>query len=292
MGIVLFGVLVMSAGVVVTTTMAAPCPDPNFSCFNDTATDTIWVTKNTGVLYGPSCTEVCSTALCGSGVFHSCAADRPAFNISNFAPVANAFGFGCKKGGCWNGVSGSGQIWVSRDTDTSGATPTKNCYFPNDGKPVSCSNTPGNANCYGERYSTICPCHVKPLETSCSWKSPPNHAATSSWGNYLNGTSCLDRINYWRRKACEDGWKECPPCGLPPMVECTACHECANSEADYDKVNGAHASFTRCGERVQGEGGGATCAAVIDAFVSERNAGNGWTWYVCVGASFVSANPS
>jgi hypothetical protein len=54
------------------------------------------------------------------------------------------------------------------------------------------------------------------------------------------------------------------------MVECTACHECANSEAEYDADNGAHASFGRCGENVQGEGGGATCADVIDSFVSER----------------------
>jgi hypothetical protein len=53
-------------------------------------------------------------------------------------------------------------------------------------------------------------------------------------------------------------------------VECTACHECANSEADHDQENGAHASFTRCGENAQGEGGGATCTDVIDSFVSER----------------------
>jgi hypothetical protein len=54
------------------------------------------------------------------------------------------------------------------------------------------------------------------------------------------------------------------------MVECTACHECANSEAAWDADHGAHDSFQRCGEMVQGEGSGETCADVIDAFVSER----------------------
>jgi hypothetical protein len=53
------------------------------------------------------------------------------------------------------------------------------------------------------------------------------------------------------------------------MTECTACHQCSNSEAEYDEANGAHASFTRCGENAQGEGGGETCADVIDGFVSE-----------------------
>ena len=39
------------------------------------------------------------------------------------------------------------------------------------------------------------------------------------------------------------------------MTECVACHECANSESDYDSEFGAHSSFTRCGERSQGQGG-------------------------------------
>ena len=68
---------------------------------------------------------------------------------------------------------------------------------------------------------------------------------------------------------------ECPPAGLPPMAECTACHECSNSEADYDQANEAHASFGRCGESAQGEGGGATCADVIDAF--DGLPASGWT---------------
>ena len=54
------------------------------------------------------------------------------------------------------------------------------------------------------------------------------------------------------------------------MVECLDCHECANSEAEYDRINGAHKSFGRCGELVQGKGGGPSYATVIDGFVSER----------------------
>eukprot|EP00492_Amphilonche_elongata_P004648 TRINITY_DN5002_c0_g1_i1.p1 TRINITY_DN5002_c0_g1~~TRINITY_DN5002_c0_g1_i1.p1 ORF type:complete len:109 (-),score=17.19 TRINITY_DN5002_c0_g1_i1:143-469(-) len=54
------------------------------------------------------------------------------------------------------------------------------------------------------------------------------------------------------------------------MTECVDCHECANSQAEYDHHNGAHKSFKRCGDHEQGEGGGQTCANVIDAFVRER----------------------
>jgi hypothetical protein len=59
------------------------------------------------------------------------------------------------------------------------------------------------------------------------------------------------------------------------MTECTGCNRCANSQAQYDSINGAHKSFTRCGELVQGDGGGSNCANVIDAFVSERAMVNG-----------------
>ena len=77
---------------------------------------------------------------------------------------------------------------------------------------------------------------------------------------------------YWRRRACDEGWYECPPSGLPPMTECVCCHECTNSQAQYDGIYGAHKSFKRCGDRTQGSGGGPNCATVIDAFVSERKA--------------------
>ena len=86
----------------------------------------------------------------------------------------------------------------------------------------------------------------------------------------LQGTSCIDRVNYWRKRACDEGWAECPPQGLPPMTECTCCHECANSQSHYDSENSAHASFTQCGEMSQGSGVGANCKSVIDGFVSER----------------------
>lgn len=136
------------------------------------------------------------------------------------------------------------------------------------GDALSCETHPGNANCFGERYATVCPCVVRPLDEACNWECPPRNTTRAVWKT--EGTSCLARINYWRRRACEEGWVECPPAGLPPMAECTACHDCANSEAEHDQAYGAHDSFTRCGENAQGEGGGATCANVIDSFVSER----------------------
>lgn len=55
------------------------------------------------------------------------------------------------------------------------------------------------------------------------------------------------------------------------MTECTCCHECANSQSQFSKMNNApHGANTRCGDNSQGEGGGINCAAVIDSFIAER----------------------
>lgn len=187
--------------------------------------------------------------------------------MSQFEAIATGLGFTCTRGGCWDSEApGEGMIMAAKD-----GVGEKTCYFPTE-PTFSCSNNPGNANCYGERYSLVCPCVPRPVdeEMSCPWSSPPHHTRMATWPTNSNGTSCLDRINYWRKRACEESWPECPPCGLPPMVECVGCHECANSQAQFDSENGAHKSFTRCGDMVQGEGGGPNCAAVIDGFVAER----------------------
>ncbi|MCA9522693.1 MAG: hypothetical protein KC609_17070 [Myxococcales bacterium] len=238
-----------------------------YTCFRDPEGKVVWVIKNDGNVNGPDCKSVCEAALSQSCEFHACDSERviETKDIASFARIAAGLGFTCKKGGCWDSKAPSaGLILVSIN---SGADGSKTCYFPEE-TTFSCSNHPGNANCFGERYASVCPCVPKPLDQACSWSCPPNHTTRAVWKT--QGTSCVERINYWRKRACEEGWPECPPAGLPPMVECTACHECANSQAAYDKLNGAHASFKRCGELVQGVGGGQTCADVIDSFVSER----------------------
>eukprot|EP01084_Bolivina_argentea_P003100 5791_1 len=244
------------------------CED-GYTCWEDSTRNIVWVKKDEGNIYGPSCRDVCEEALLNNNVYHACDHEQPIFyNMNSFSDIATGLGFTCKKGGCWNSSApGSGLIAVKRGDDTD-----KTCYFPNRiDTTFSCSNTPGNANCFGERYSIICPCIEKPLEEACIWSdNKANIPQIATWGNTEQGTSCIDRINYWRKRACEEQWIECPPAGLPPMTECTCCHNCANSQAEYDKNNGAHKSFKRCGDMVQGEGGGATCANVIDAFVSER----------------------
>lgn len=241
------------------------CAD-GYSCFNDEASHVVWVMKNDGNVNGPDCQTVCENALPASASFHACDEGRPVSTptIDTFAPIASGLGFTCKPGGCWPEAPGTGLLLVSIATDANGA---KACYFPSE-TTFSCANDPGNANCYGERYAAVCPCVSRPLDQACTWTCPPQNATTATWNTA--GTSCLERINYWRQRACAEGWVECPPAGLPPMVECTACHMCVNSEAEHDATNGAHSSFTRCGELVQGEGGGATCADVIDSFVAER----------------------
>jgi len=251
------------------TANGVPC-SAGYTCFDTAGSDVVWVMKNDGNVNGPNCEDVCVGALSRSCAYHGCDEGRTVEypNIASFAPIAAGLGFTCRPGGCWNSVSPTeGLYLVSIATDATNGT--KACYVPLQST-LSCSAQPGNANCYGERYSSVCPCVPKALDKACNWTCPPHNATRAVWKT--SGTSCLERVNYWRKKACEDGWVECPPGGLPPMVECTACNQCANSEAEYDSTHGAHASFTRCGELVQGEGGGDSCADVIDGFVSERQA--------------------
>lgn len=241
------------------------CSD-GYRCFNDATSNVVWVTKTDGNINGPSCQQVCENALSQSTAYHACDEGRPVAqrDLESFKPIASGLGFSCKKAGCFDEAPGEGMVLVSITTDQDGA---KSCLFPSEAK-YSCTSHPGNANCFGERYSIVCPCVSKPLDQACNWTCPPTNTTTAKWKT--DGTSCLARINYWRQRACAEGWVECPPAGLPPMAECTACHACSNSEAEHDASNGAHSSFTRCGEGAQGEGGGQTCADVIDGFVAER----------------------
>ncbi len=238
-----------------------------YTCYDEPGSDVVWVMKDDGNVNGPTCKAVCEAALSQSCDYHACKVNHPVEHttMESFAPIAEGLGFTCREGGCWESEAPSeGLYLVSFETADDG---TKSCYFPTESE-LRCDTHSGNANCFGERYAQVCPCTVKPLDEACLWDCPPHNTTQAVWKT--DGTSCLERINYWRMRACEEGWVECPPSGLPPMVECTACHECANSEAEYDAEHGAHASFGRCGESVQGEGGGSTCADVIDAFVSER----------------------
>ena len=250
-----------------TTTPGGIKCSEGYTCMDDPNSDLVWVMKNDGNVNGPTRQDVCEAALNQNCEYNACdegrAVEYP--DIESFTPIAEGLGFTCRQGGCWwPDAPAEGLYLVSINTDEDGS---KSCFFPTESQ-HSCNSHPGNANCFGERYAAVCPCVPKPLDEACEWECGPHHMTRATWKT--DGTSCVERINYWRKRACEEGWVECPPAGLPPMVECTACHECANSQAEYDRENGAHASFKRCGERSQGMGGGATCADVIDSFVSER----------------------
>ena len=244
---------------------------PGYTCAESSGV--VWVLKDDGNVNGPSCAGTCEAALGQSSTFHACALSQDTFaNASQFEPISTLLGFDCRPGGCWDSVApGSGLLLVSRDTQSGTPRPTRTCYFPTESK-FSCQNNPGNANCFNERYSSICPCVSKPLEEACVWDCPnfplvakfPSSAAQETDG------TCLNRINYWRKRACDENWFECPSSGLPPMTECVGCNSCANSQARFDRENGSHKSFKRCGELVQGVSGGANCAAAIDGFVAER----------------------
>lgn len=255
--------------------------EPGYTYWTDNREgNLVWVKKNEG---GGSCTASCAVGLRGNSKYYTCDEGRSGFdNLNELQPVANGLGFNCGGGNtCWGNQSPvEGHMLVTKGND-----PTKSCYYMG-GDSFTCANNPGNANCFGERYSSICPCKVVALDGACHFDHPGHYPENPTFGQNgkASATDCLNRINYYRKLACDEGWRECPPSGLPPISECTCCHECANSESAYDAVYGAHQSFTRCGERSQGQGGGANCAAVIDGFVSERFAkkdSNGQ--YICDG---------
>ena len=78
----------------------------------------------------------------------------------------------------------------------------------------------------------------------------------------LAQSDCKSRIEHHRTKYGVD----------PPFIsERTDLHSCANRQSQFDKQMGAHKSYKRCGfTGSQGQGGGSTCANVIDAFFNER----------------------
>lgn len=73
-------------------------------------------------------------------------------------------------------------------------------------------------------------------------------------------SDCQVRINHHRLKY-----------GIDLITEKKEFHSCNNRQSQYDKLQGAHKSYKRCGSiGSQGQGGGSTCSSVIDAFFNER----------------------
>lgn len=251
------------------------CQDP-YTCWEHESTGTIWVTGRARV---EPCRDTCEHAIRGSTStdFLSCDSEvtvPTTFEEMNY--IANNLGFECKPSP-WCDWGFDGLFAVEEETDACERT----CMLPQnpaENPTFDCWATTGyplDANCLGERYWNVCPCKVKALDEGCPWPCPDYSAPVAKWPEDIEtGTSCLARINYWRKKACDDGWPECPPEGLPPMVECTKCHECANTQSVYDEIHGAHSSSSRCSTGgAQGSGGPGlpNCAAIIDGFVAERD---------------------
>jgi hypothetical protein len=178
---------------------------PGYTCAQDPTASTVWVMKNDGNTNGPSCKGVCEGALGQSSTFYACDDTVSTFlNNASFSRISQLLGFTCTAGGCWNSVApGTGLQIVSIATAGDVAHPTRKCYFPNETK-FRCDTDPGNANCFGERYIAVCPCQSKPLDEACKWDCG-NFPLVPKLDMTQDG-SCIARINYWRKKACADGW--------------------------------------------------------------------------------------
>merc|ERR1719420_1823597 len=123
------------------------CAD-DYTCYEDTERDVVWVKTDFTVLSFNRCKSVCEDALSQTeGVFHSCDPTQETIDRDTFEPIANAMGFSCpsSKNGCgWDGLN-HGSIWVS----TADSGYDKTCYFPgSDVDTFSCTAVPGNANCF------------------------------------------------------------------------------------------------------------------------------------------------
>ena len=270
--LVLFGVILsVNAQGAVTT----GCAD-GFTCWDDGA-GTIWVKRDAGAR-GWSCAATCEHALCGTGDFHVCDHNRVLpRTLDEFEPIYTGLGVECREHTCPWYIAHAAAI---QHNNGAGSKPM--CPLPDSDEhaKVDCFKDMGNANCASARYSFACPCIARELENACFWPDTsaiqPTIAAWPTEEEVDEG-GCLARVNYWRKRACDEGWPECPPCGLPPMSECVGCHECMNTKADtnfdsFDAGTGYHASNGRCGGSNENNGGGsqASCGAWIDNFL--RNA--------------------
>jgi hypothetical protein len=163
-----------------TTSASGVTCNPGYTCSDDIDSDVIWVIKNDGNVNGPSCQDVCEGALDQNCAYHACEDGHPAAakTAEDFAPIAEGLGFGCRAGDCWESQApGEGMYLVSIGTAEDG---TKTCYFPTE-EQLSCDSHPGNANCFGERYATVCPCKTRPLDEACTWECGPHNTTRATF---------------------------------------------------------------------------------------------------------------
>ena len=166
------------------------CSD-GYSCYEDPNQDIIWVSRHEYVTYGPHCTNQCQEALVNMDTYYACDHEQPVmYDRDSFADIASGLGFTCQSGSCWDGNSpaeAEGVILVS-----SGSGSRKKCYFPPEtyNNAWSCTSTPDNANCFGDRFSLICPCTPKALDEACVWNSPPNQPSPANWGDPEGINAC------------------------------------------------------------------------------------------------------
>ncbi|CAB9508519.1 expressed unknown protein [Seminavis robusta] len=169
-----------------------PLCAPGFSCWeNDSGL--LWAKYN-GEASGMDCNEVCFTAFSGNPMFHTCKEGVPApSTINGLTAVMDGLGFDCrgnpnKPNPCWGGMSPptlGGTILISAGDQTS-----KNCYVPTEST-LSCGQVVDGANCYGELFSSVCPCMEEELSTI---------TVSKKWRLYTHG-------NYPKTQQANNGWQ-------------------------------------------------------------------------------------
>eukprot|EP01084_Bolivina_argentea_P087734 158459_1 len=144
-----------------------------YTCYEDISRLVIWVKKDDGNIHSPTCKKVCEDALLN--INSTCISNQPPiFDIPSFSDIATGLNFSCLSGDCWNGISpteAAGLMLVTYNI------PNEKCYFPapDYNQSLSCTTVPGNSNCFGDRFSIICPC------TGITTNSPTTHNPTTTF---------------------------------------------------------------------------------------------------------------
>lgn len=137
----------------VVPTLGDQCPSgiDVVRCHHDSSSGILWVT-GLGGPWAQTCNEVCGLAGATQTSYHCDSSVR----ISSYSEVSELLhefgGFECQPGNCFDGKS---------PAEFNGAVyslASNRCYFPDGSKEYSCDAKCGNANCFGDRFSQMCPC--------------------------------------------------------------------------------------------------------------------------------------
>lgn len=152
----------------VVPTMGDQCPSglAVVRCHHDSSSGILWATG----LEGPTCEQTCNLAG-AKQTSYQCDSSTKISSYGDVSELLHEFGgFECQPGNCWDGhspVEFNGAVF---------SLSSKKCYYPDSSKAYGCDEKLGNANCFGDRFSQLCPCKSEAAQGSDSTPAPAPEA--------------------------------------------------------------------------------------------------------------------